>query len=88
MVLEGLASADRPGEHQQLVEEIFRHHTNIADVELELTRGGERLRSVTSPVAEVDQAFTGVAIRLSGLFTLMGQRELADKVRRSTRPNR
>lgn len=36
-------------------------------------------------IEEFDQAFTGVATSLSELFTLVGERELADKVRPSVR---
>ena len=36
-------------------------------------------------VEEYDRVFTGVATSLSGLFTLAGERELAEKVRPSTR---
>lgn len=57
----------------------------LTQVASETREAQATLAKKNQAVEEYDRVFTGVATSLSGLFTLAGERELAEKVRPSTR---
>ncbi len=57
----------------------------VSQVTSEAREAQVTLANKNQAIEEYDRVFTGVAMSLAGLFTLAGERELADKVRPSTR---
>ncbi len=79
------ASLDFDAVRQKLAAAREDLQAKLAQVASEAREAQGTLAKKNQAIEEYDRVFTGVATSLSGLFTLVGERELAEKVRPSVR---